>query len=403
MCSDLTVDVQPQPPTQPTSLSVSAYRPSEKTGRNVLGGNPRPRADAERNCLPQSTIQRALKCFKIDVAPPHRPPSAGRVVLSTVSSIVGSLLITALLVSVGSALSSSTVGYAYFQFSDFAKLTVIGVVIACAAWPVVTQVSSSPRWLFLRFAILVTLVVCVPDLWLLARGKPVDAVAVLLTMHLAVALFTYNVLVHVSPVRPGAGQGRVDGSSGHAEVMTATSRRTHLASRHPFLAGLVLVVSVIVFIALTAVLFVWPATDSPQHVDAILSFNGPDEGARETLAVSLAEKGYARVLLFSRGGAANETACPKVPRVVVVCFVDVTNNTRGEARFAALYAKQHHLNSLMIVPGRPQATRAHVLLERCFSGRIVVDPASEPLLRFPKDVLHEWGGLLQVLLIRRGC
>ena len=31
-----------------------------------------------------------------------------------------------------------------------------------------------------------------------------------------------------------------------------------------------------------------------------------------------------------------------------------TNNTRGEARFAAQYAKQHHLNSLMIVPGRPQ-------------------------------------------------
>jgi len=160
---------------------------------------------------------------------------------------------------------------------------------------------------------------------------------------------------------------------------------------------------VTVFLALTAVLFVWPATDSPQHVDAILSFNGPNEVAREARAVSLAEKGYARVLLFSRGGAANETTCPKVRRVVVVCFVDVTNNTRGEARFAAQYAKQHHLNSLMIVPGRLQATRAHLLLERCFSGKIVVDPASEPLLRFPKDALHEWGGLLEALLIRRGC
>ena len=86
-----------------------------------------------------------------------------------------------------------------------------------------------------------------------------------------------------------------------------------------------------------------------------------------------------------------------------MCFVDVTNNTRGEARFAARYAQQHHLNSLMIVPGRPQTTRAHLLLERCFSGKIVVDPASETLRRFPRDVLHEWGGLLETLVINRGC
>jgi len=398
---DAIVDLRPLSPSQSTPLFVSAYGPAEKTGRYVLGGDPRPPADAERNCVLQSTTRRALTFFKIDLAPPHRPPSAVRVVLSTVLSIGGSLLINALLVSVGTALFSSTRGYAHFQFSDYAKLTVIGVVIACAAWPVVTRVSSSPRWLLLRLAIVVTLVLYVPDLWLLARGQPADAVAVLMTMHLAVALVTYNALVHVSPVRPGAGQGRVEGSTGHNEVTAAIPNRAHLAGRHPLITGLVLVV--IVFLALTTVLFVWPATDSPQHVDAILSFNGPNEGARETLAISLAEKGYAHVLLFSRGGPANETACPKAHRVEVVCFVDLTNNTRGEARFAAHYAKQHHLNSLMIVPERPQATRAHLLLERCFSGKVVVVPASEPLLRFPKDVLHEWGGLLEVLTIRRGC
>ena len=59
------------------------------------------------------------------------------------------------------------------------------------------------------------------------------------------------------------------------------------------------VLVVVAILAVTVVLFVWPATDSPQHVDAILSLNGPNEGAREGLAVSLAEKGYAPVLLFS--------------------------------------------------------------------------------------------------------
>ena len=354
--------------------------------------------DAEESCTPPSTVQRALNYAKIDFAPVDRPPSVVRVVLAMVVAIAGSLLIDALLVSFGTAAFPSTRGYAHFQFSDYATLTVIGVVIACAAWPVVTRVSSSPRWLFLRLAILVTLVLYLPDLWLLARGQPAEAVAVLMTMHLAVALVTYNVLVHVAPVRPGA--GRVENSTGHSEV-TAATRKTHLVGRHPLLAGIVLVVAV--FLALTAILFVWPATDSPQRVDAILSLNGPNEAAREAVAVSLAEKGYAHVLLFSRGGGGNDTPCPKVQGVVVVCFDDAANNTRGEAQFAARYAEQHHFDSLMIVPGRPQVSRAHLLMERCFSGKIVVVAASAPLLDSSDNVLHEWGGFLDTLLVQRGC
>ena len=56
---------------------------------------------AERNCVPQSTIQRALTSSKIDLAPPYRPPSAVRVLLAAMLSIGGSLLIDALLVSAG--------------------------------------------------------------------------------------------------------------------------------------------------------------------------------------------------------------------------------------------------------------------------------------------------------------
>jgi hypothetical protein len=159
----------------------------------------------------------------------------------------------------------------------------------------------------------------------------------------------------------------------------------------------------VVFVAATLALFVSPSTDQPRHVDGILSFNGDDEQAREALAVSLAEKGYAPVLLFSQGASTNNTPCPKVPRVSVVCFVDVTNNTRGEARWAGQYAVRHHWHSLLIVPGRAQATRARVLTERCFSGQVVVVPATESLRDIPGDVFHEWGGLLAALLIYRGC
>jgi hypothetical protein len=141
---------------------------------------------------------------RLDFAPQHRQPPASRVLLATAAAIAGSLAADAILLAIGEAIFPGTRGYVHFRFSDYAKLTVIGVIIACAAWPVVTRVSSSPRWLFFRLAILVTLVLWLPDLYILYRGAPGDAVAVLILMHLAIALVTYNLLVHVTPARPAA-------------------------------------------------------------------------------------------------------------------------------------------------------------------------------------------------------
>jgi hypothetical protein len=121
----------------------------------------------------------------------------------TAACIVGSLVADALLVLVGEAVFPATKGYPHFAFGDYAKLTIIGVVIACAAWPVVIRLSYAPRWLFFRLAILVTLFLWLPDLWILHQGQSGRAVAVLMVMHLAIALVTYNLLVHLAPPRPG--------------------------------------------------------------------------------------------------------------------------------------------------------------------------------------------------------
>jgi hypothetical protein len=156
------------------------------------------------------------------------------------------------------------------------------------------------------------------------------------------------------------------------------------------------------FVAATFRFIVFPPQDQPRNVNGILSFNGPDEGARTALAVSLAEKGYAPVVLFSQGSKYADTSCPKAKGVSVVCFVDVTGNTRGEAEWAGSYAERHHWHSLLIVPGRGQATRARLLTERCFSGQVVVVPAveSRPSL---SEVIHEWGGLFDTLIVHRTC
>ncbi len=147
-------------------------------------------------------LTRAASLLHIDFAPRHRQPSWHLVLVAALTAIAGSLAADALLVVIGQAVFPSTRGYMHFQFFDYGRLTVVGVIIACIGWPVVTRVSSQPRWLFVRSAILVTLVLWLPDLYILYRGEPGDAVGVLMLMHIAIAVVTYNCLVRIAPVRP---------------------------------------------------------------------------------------------------------------------------------------------------------------------------------------------------------
>ena len=145
------------------------------------------------------SVDRLLRLFRVDFAPDPVQPSWARLAVATLVSVVGSLVADAVLVVLGTRVFPSTKGYVHFQFPDYAKLTVVGVIIACVAWPIVTRISSEPRWLFFRMAIVVTVVLFLPDLWIYLRGEPGKAVDVLLLMHLAIALVTYNALVRIAP------------------------------------------------------------------------------------------------------------------------------------------------------------------------------------------------------------
>jgi hypothetical protein len=149
------------------------------------------------------TVERALGLVKVDFSPDPVQPSWARLAAATVVAVVGSLLADAALVALGTKVFPSTKGYVHFQFADYAKLTIIGVLIACVGWPIVTRVSSQPRWVFFRLAIVVTLVLFLPDLWILMNGAPAKAVVVLVAMHVAIAVVTYNALVRLAPVGTG--------------------------------------------------------------------------------------------------------------------------------------------------------------------------------------------------------
>jgi hypothetical protein len=151
---------------------------------------------------PSSVAERGLALLHIDFVGSSRGPSPTRLVVATALSIGLSLLADALLVVICTHLFPATKGYGHFRFSDYAKLTVIGIVIAAAAWPVVVRVCTAPRWLFVRLAVVVTLVLLLPDVYILHQGQPVRAVLFLMLMHLAIGVITYNALVRVAPPRP---------------------------------------------------------------------------------------------------------------------------------------------------------------------------------------------------------
>ena len=141
--------------------------------------------------------------LRLDLTPAHRQPNSLRFLLASLCAIAGSLVGDALLVILGEAVFPATKGYVHFQFADYSKLTVIGVVIACVAWPVTTRISSDPRWLFLRMAVLVTLVLLLPDVYIMELGQSAQAVTVLMVMHILIGVVTYAALVYLAPVRAG--------------------------------------------------------------------------------------------------------------------------------------------------------------------------------------------------------
>jgi hypothetical protein len=159
--------------------------------------------DAINGIVEQSppVVRRSLEYARFDTGPPHTQPSAPRLVVATAASLALSLAADFALVTIGTRLFPSTRGYVHFRFGDYASLTVIGVLVACAGWPIVTRLSAAPRWLFLRLAVVVSLVLFLPDAWLLYQGQAAKAVAVLAAMHVAIAVVTYNALVRIAPVR----------------------------------------------------------------------------------------------------------------------------------------------------------------------------------------------------------
>jgi hypothetical protein len=155
------------------------------------------------------------------------------------------------------------------------------------------------------------------------------------------------------------------------------------------------------FAAATARVIVWPPHDAPASADAIVMLAG-GPGRRE-LALALARRGYAPVLVVSTPYDARD-GCPDAPPgVEVVCFVPDPKTTQGEARATAALAAGRGWRSILVVAGRTQTVRARLRMRRCFDGTIRVVPAAVSRRSLPYMIAYEWGALAKAHIWQRSC
>lgn len=125
--------------------------------------------------------------------------------------------------------------------------------------------------------------------------------------------------------------------------------------------------------AVTARLFLWPASAAPRRAgaDAVVVFAG-GRGERLSTALALVRGGVAPTLVISNGTSpgwdeANRLCGQRRP-FAVLCPDPTPDTTRGEARMTAALAGDRGWRSVVLVTSTYHATRAGLLLRRCLPG-----------------------------------
>jgi uncharacterized SAM-binding protein YcdF (DUF218 family) len=165
----------------------------------------------------------------------------------------------------------------------------------------------------------------------------------------------------------------------------------------------VVLLVVIVFLVSTTRLFVWPPSNRPSRVNAIIALGGDPGQRRMKSALQLANAGYATIAVISLGGDP-KVRCPRAPKgIEVICFRPNPVNTRGEAEFVARLAAQRHWHRIIVIPDRTQTTRARLLFRRCTGIDLEMVPVHDDLSQLVLGVTYEWGALIKALIFDRSC
>jgi uncharacterized SAM-binding protein YcdF (DUF218 family) len=164
----------------------------------------------------------------------------------------------------------------------------------------------------------------------------------------------------------------------------------------------------VVWLVACAFVFVWPDEDEPASSDAVVVLAG---GKKERLAegLELIRRGVSRTLVISDG---NDPNWPEANRLCngggavgfrVVCFRPDPYSTWGEAEAVARLGREHGWRSIAIVTSRFHVSRARMLFERCFPGRVEAIGVPYNMLYLPRALVFESGKTAVALTLRRDC
>jgi uncharacterized SAM-binding protein YcdF (DUF218 family) len=169
----------------------------------------------------------------------------------------------------------------------------------------------------------------------------------------------------------------------------------------------VLLIVVVAFVGLTAWLFVWPPSATPDRADAVVVFAG-GRGERLRTAMRLVREGVAPTLVISNGWDPAWTDANRLCRgwseAAVLCPTPSPDTTAGESRTVAALAMQRGWRSVALVTSTYHVRRASLLLRRCHQGSVYA-VAARPRLTpsLAAAIAHEWLGLATAMTRDRNC
>lgn len=163
--------------------------------------------------------------------------------------------------------------------------------------------------------------------------------------------------------------------------------------------------ALVVMAGAAARLLVWPPSDTPEQVDAIVVLGG-GERVRLQTGLALFAEGVGDVLVLS-AGTADAAADHGVhcDDATVVCVDPVPGTTAGEASTISTLAAERGWSSLAVVTSTYHLTRARMLFGQCFGGRLAMVEAPVPRARlgFAVDVVREVPDLVAGVTFARAC
>lgn len=169
----------------------------------------------------------------------------------------------------------------------------------------------------------------------------------------------------------------------------------------------ILILALVGWLALCAVLFVWPREDSPERADAVVVLAG---GRKERLAkgLELVRQNVSDTLVISDGRAkgwpAANRLCEGAARGFrVICFRPAPYSTKGEAEAVGRLGRRNGWRSVALVTSHFHVFRARMLFERCFRGDVEAVGAPYKWRYLPSALVWETGKLTWGLTADRSC